>query len=146
MIEFRDDFTDSGTPSHFEFTLGTFAGSFCGEIPWRPTGLTVPPFAAACFRWDSANCSKASCEGSFNVRKPRTPFFFFFDDAFDSRDVEPLEEARLVDAPDDVLLESDDGRVGISVVDAVVGLEFCWSARVSLEQEYVEVVSVSWVV
>lgn len=43
-------FSDSGIPSHFEFTLGTVGGSFCIETPGIPTALTFPPFSAACFR------------------------------------------------------------------------------------------------
>lgn len=49
------------------------------------------PFSAACLRCASAYSLKASCEGSFRDRNPRTPvFFFFFAD-----DLEPSEEATL---------------------------------------------------
>ena len=73
-------FSDSGIPSHFEFTLGTVGGSFCIETLGIPTTLTFPPFSAACFRCFSANCSSADCDGSLSVRKPNIelPFFFFW--------------------------------------------------------------------
>ena len=73
-------FSDSGIPSHFEFTLGTVGGSFCIETPGIPTAPTFPPFSVACFRCFSANCSSADCDGSLRVRKPNIelPFFFFW--------------------------------------------------------------------
>ena len=109
-IEFCDDLTDSGTPSHFELTLGTVDGSFCGA----PDGSGWP-FAAVCFRCASANCSRALCEGSFRARKLRTPFFFFFVvDDLDSRDTEPSEDARLMD-PDDVMLLASDSSANLGV-------------------------------
>ena len=68
------------------------------------------PELAFCLRCCSANCSKATCEGSFKERKPRTelPFFFFFDD-FEPFDEELLEdmEARLDDVTEVV---SKEGR------------------------------------
>lgn len=115
LMEFCDDLMDSGTPFHLELTFGTVGGSFCGtaENGW-------PPFAAVCFRWASANCSRALCEGSFSVRKLRTPFFFFFvDDDLDSRDTEPSEDARLMD-PDDVMLLASGSSVNFGV-DGGVG-------------------------
>lgn len=57
------------------------------------------PEALACLRCCSANCSRATWDGSFKERKPSTePFFFFFDD-LESFDEEALEdrEARLDD-------------------------------------------------
>lgn len=129
-IEERDDLTEFGMPSHFEFTLGAVVGSFCGETPWKPIGLEEPPLAACCLRWDSANCSKASWDGSFRERKLSTPLFFFFDDALDSREVEPLD-ARLVAAEDVVLLES------LSRAEKVDGW---WSAARSVSLASVDVV------
>jgi hypothetical protein len=58
------------------------------------------PFSASRLRCASAYCLKASCDGSFRDRKPRTPdFFFFFDDDLESSDEATLEavEARLGD-------------------------------------------------
>lgn len=110
-VEVRVCFTASGMPSHLELTLGTVGGSFwptkfiealdCGE---------VLPAAAFCLRCCSANCSRATWDGSFRERKPSTElvFFFFFDDDFESLEEERLGvmEARL----DDVTLAvSKDG-------------------------------------
>jgi hypothetical protein len=57
------------------------------------------PLSAACLRWASANCSKATWEGSFRDRNPRTEpvFFFFFLDDVESSEAVTLEagEARL---------------------------------------------------
>lgn len=110
-VELCDDLTDCGTPSHLELTFGTVGGSLVvGTVFIDP-----PLFAAFCFRCASANCSSAVWEGSFRVRKLRTPFFFFLvDDALESRDEDPLEDARLVDAEDCVLLESNP-RVDLGV-------------------------------
>lgn len=66
----------SGSPSHLLFTLGTCSGSFCTETLDRPTAVARPVFPAAAFFCCSANCSSADVEGSFRVRKPKTPFFF----------------------------------------------------------------------
>ena len=104
--------TASGRPSHLELTLGTPAGSLWVVTPGKPpTGVPEPepgpPRSAACFRCWSAYCSKASCEGSFRVRKPKTPLPFFFFGALESCDEEALE-ARLDDA---TLRESKDGRL-----------------------------------
>jgi hypothetical protein len=58
------------------------------------------PFSAACLRWASANCSKATCEGSFKDRNPKTePVFFFFLHDVESSEAATLEagEARLGD-------------------------------------------------
>lgn len=63
----------------------------------------------ACLRWASAYCSRASCEGSFSERKPKTALaFFFLLDVLESLEDPALEyeEARL----DDVRL-SNDGRL-----------------------------------
>jgi hypothetical protein len=133
--ELLGDLTEFGMPSHLELTLGTVAGSFCRDIPWRPTG--VAPLVAICLRCDSAYCSRASWDGSFMARKLSTPFFFFLDD-FALFDVVPLEEARLVDADQDdvILLESEEGQplvVVVVVVVVVVEIEaHGWSSRVSL--------------
>jgi hypothetical protein len=54
-----------------------------------------------CLRCCSANCFRATCDGSFTERKPSTelPFFFFFVDDLESLEEEALEdrEARLDD-------------------------------------------------
>ena len=92
-VEVRFCLTASGTPSHFELTLGTVEGSF-----WPTKFVEVPdwgevlPAAVFCLRCCSANCSSASWDGSFRERKPSTElvFFFFFDD-----DLESLEDERL---------------------------------------------------
>ena len=53
-----------------------------------------------CLRCCSANCFRATCDGSFTERKPSTelPFFFFVDD-LESLEEEALDdrEARLDD-------------------------------------------------
>lgn len=51
-------FIVSGIPSHFEFTFGTVAGSFCDVIPARLWGF-FPPFSAASLRCCFAYCSNA---------------------------------------------------------------------------------------
>jgi hypothetical protein len=63
-------------------------------------GVEVP-LAALCLRCCSANCSRATCDGSFNERKLSTEcalFFFFLDDA-ESFEDDALDdrEARLED-------------------------------------------------
>jgi hypothetical protein len=58
------------------------------------------PFSRACLRWASAYCSKATCEGSFKDRNPKTePAFFFFFDDLESSEEATLDavEARLAD-------------------------------------------------
>jgi len=111
--------TISGTPSHFEFTLGTLSGSFLvvkllGVEP-RPDGDDGGPFSAACLRWAWAYCLNASLEGSFRERKPNTPvFFFFFDDRASSEEatlgaVEArLDGVRLAVSIDGVQLEGEE--------------------------------------
>lgn len=110
-------FTASGTPSHLELTLGTLAGSFWLTIVplvlmEELEGDTVP-LLLPCLRCCSANCSRATWEGSFRDKKPKTELlFFFFLDVLESLELELLEvvEARL----DDVVLTvvSKDGRYG----------------------------------
>ena len=68
----------SGKPSHLLFTLGTCCGSFCDETPGKPTAVALPPFCLAFSFSAAANCSNANVEGSFRVRKPSNPVFFFF--------------------------------------------------------------------
>ena len=69
--------------------------------------MDVPFGLPFCLRCCSANCFRATCDGSFTERKPRTelPFFFFFDD-----DLESFEE----DAPDDIEARLDDVRLVVS--------------------------------
>lgn len=67
----------SGSPSHLLFTLGTCSGSFCFETLVRPTAVALPVFTAAAFFCSAANCSNAFVEGSFSVKNPSTPPFFF---------------------------------------------------------------------
>jgi hypothetical protein len=68
----------SGSPSHLLFTLGTWSGSFCTETLDMLAAVGLVVFAAAAaFLCCSANCSKALVDGSFSVRKPSMPFFFF---------------------------------------------------------------------
>jgi hypothetical protein len=99
LVDFCDPeyrfFTDSGTPSHLELTLGTPFGSF-----WRtlllmlgPDEIEAPPRSAACLRCASAYCSSATCEGSFSVKKPSTElaFFLFFFDVLESFEDPALE-------------------------------------------------------
>jgi hypothetical protein len=99
----------SGTPFHFELTLGTVGGSFLDAkmLSARDVGDDLS-FSFCCFRCASANCSSATCEGSFRDRNPSTELFFFF--LLD--DLEPFEEdtldvveARLTDVR---LAESND--------------------------------------
>lgn len=76
-----DCFGLSGRPSHFEFVFGTKAGSFCDETPGSTSAFDRPGVCAAAFFCASAYCAHAAEEGSFKVRKPRTPaprFFAFF--------------------------------------------------------------------
>lgn len=114
-LEGRDDaadLTDSGTPSHFELTFGTVGGSFWLETVLTATGVLVLAAVCVCFRCTSASWSSAFWDGSLRVRKLRTALFFFVDDgALDSRDVEPSEDARLVDREEVELRES--GKVGV---------------------------------
>jgi hypothetical protein len=68
------------------------------------------PFSRASLRWASAYCSKATCEGSFKDRNPKTEpaFFFFFGDLESSEDATlDAVEARLADVE---LAVSKDGR------------------------------------
>jgi hypothetical protein len=68
----------SGRPSHLLFTLGTWSGSFCTETLDMLAAVGLAVFAAAAaFLCCSANCSNALVDGSFSVRKPSMPFFFF---------------------------------------------------------------------
>jgi hypothetical protein len=68
----------SGSPSHLLFTLGTWSGSFCTETLDMLDAVGLAVFAAAAaFLCCSANCSNALVDGSFSVRKPSMPFFFF---------------------------------------------------------------------
>lgn len=122
--------TISGTPSHFEFTLGTLSGSFLVvkllDVDPRADGGDGVPFSAACLRWASAYCLNASLEGSFRDRKPNTPvFFFFFDDRASSEEA-TLEavEARL----DDVRLAVSIGGVQLEGEDVVDDTERISSA------------------
>lgn len=110
--------TASGMPSHLEFTLGTLSGSFLlAKVALVPPVLTetfegdTEPLPLPCLRCCSANCSKASWEGSFSDKKLKTELlFFFFFDVLESLELELLDvvEARL----DDVVLAvvSKDGR------------------------------------
>lgn len=110
--------TESGMPSHFELTLGTSAGSFLlANVPLVLIDEfegDVVPLPLLCLRCCSANCSRATCDGSFSDKKPNTEllFFFFFDDVLESLELRLLDgvEARL----DDVVLAevSKDGRWG----------------------------------
>jgi len=86
--------TASGTPSHFELTLGTVSGNFLlANVPLVLTeeleGDTVP-FPLPCLRCCSANCSRASWEGSFSDKKLKTEllFFFFFCAVLESLELE----------------------------------------------------------
>jgi hypothetical protein len=112
LVDFECRFLrDSGTPSHFEFTLGIFSGNFfCAyELGGRLVGEEVP-FTAACLRCASAYCSNAACDGSLSDKNPSTPvFFFFLDDLLESSEEALLDtvEARLGDVR---LAESNDGR------------------------------------
>lgn len=94
----------SGTPSHLELTLGTLSGNFLlAIVPLVLTevldGDTVP-FPLPCLRCCSANCSRATWEGSFKDRNPKTELlFFFFLIVLESLELEALEvvEATLND-------------------------------------------------
>lgn len=96
--------TASGMPSHLELTLGTFSGSFLlANVPLvlieELEGDTVP-LPLPCLRCCSANCSRATCEGSFSDKKPKTELlFFFFLDVLESLELDVLDgvEARLDD-------------------------------------------------
>ena len=96
--------TASGMPSHLELTLGTFSGSFLlANVPLvlmdELEGDTVP-FPLPCLRCCSANCSRATWEGSFSDKKPKTELaFFFFFGILESLELELLDvvEARLDD-------------------------------------------------
>jgi hypothetical protein len=59
-----------------------------------------------CLRCCSANCLRATCDGSFTKREPSTelPFFFFFDD------LESFEE----ETPEDMEARLDDVRLVVS--------------------------------
>lgn len=109
--------TVSGMPSHLELTFGTLSGSFLlANVPLVFTeeleGETVP-LPLPCLRCCSANCSRATWEGSFIDKKLKTELlFFFFFVVLESLELEWLDgvEARL----DDVVLAvvSKDGRYG----------------------------------
>jgi hypothetical protein len=110
--------TASGMPSHLELTLGTLSGSFLlAKVPPVAPVLTeafegdTEPLSLLCLRCWSANCSRASWEGSFSDKKLKTELlFFFFLGVLESLELELLDvvEARL----DDVVLAvvSKDGR------------------------------------
>ena len=105
----------SGTPSHLELTLGTLSGSFLlANVALVLTdtfdGDTVP-FPLPCLRCCSANCSRATWEGSFKDRKPKTELlFFFFLNVLESLELEALDvvEATLNDVV--LAVVSKDGR------------------------------------
>jgi hypothetical protein len=71
-------FALSGNPSHFAFVGGTESGSFLEETPGNPTLSGFTPFSAAALFCAFAYSSHAEVDGSFSVRKPSTPDFFFF--------------------------------------------------------------------
>lgn len=75
-------FAFSGRPSHLLLTFGTCSGSF--RVDTVAAAFALLPFCCAFFRSASANCSRASAEGSFMVRKPSIPLFFFFPIPFGS--------------------------------------------------------------
>jgi hypothetical protein len=90
------------------------------------------PFSSACLRCASAYCSNASCDGSFNDKKPNTePVFFFFglDDLESLEDALDAVEARLGDVR---LAESNDGRMEVDEAceeEVAGGFCCCWLSR-----------------
>lgn len=107
--------TTSGIPSHLELTLGTLSGNFLLAIValvlMEEFDGEVVPFPLPCLRCCSANCSRATWEGSFKDRKPKTELlFFFFLNVLESLELEALDvvEATLNDVV--LAVVSKDGR------------------------------------
>lgn len=121
----------AGMPSHFEFTFGMLDGSCLPTKVLDEVGVVLP-LVADCLRCCSANCSRASWEGSFRDRKPSTEvgflFFFVLDDLESLEEVVALDvvEARLSDVR---LAVSEESRelMDVDLESGEVG-RFWWAA------------------
>ena len=98
----------SGTPSHFELTLGTVGGKLAEETPGIPTVVVRP---GPCFSKRFSYSAKAWAEGSLAPKRPMKKlgrFLGVFLSGFEAIAEEVVEE----DWREEVLMSSTGGSLG----------------------------------
>ena len=100
-----------GAPFHLAFTLGTVRGRglLAGVIRCVEDEVEAA-LSAACLRCCWAYFSRATCEGSFSEKKPRTTLLVFFFLEAGASSVEDLLEATETWLADMRLLASEERR------------------------------------